>query len=54
MHTVDIHVRFYELDPYRHVNHSAYIQYFETARIQLLEDIDLGLIIWKTAAIASW
>ncbi|NND13066.1 MAG: acyl-CoA thioesterase [Acidimicrobiia bacterium] len=44
MHTVDIHVRFYELDPYRHVNHSAYIQYFETARIQLLEDIHLGLI----------
>lgn len=44
MHAVDIHVRFYELDPYRHVNHSAYIQYFETARIQLLEDIGLGLI----------
>ncbi len=44
MHAVDINVRFYELDPYRHVNHSAYIQYFETARIQLLEDIGLGLI----------
>ena len=43
-HQLDIDVRFYELDPYRHVNHSAYIQYFETARIALLEDIGLGLI----------
>jgi len=43
-HQLDIDVRFYELDPYRHVNHSAYVQYFETARIALLEDIDLGLI----------
>lgn len=41
---MDIDVRFYELDPYRHVNHSAYIQYFETARIALLEEIGLGLI----------
>lgn len=35
---LDIDVRFYELDPYNHVNHAVYIQYFETARIALLAD----------------
>lgn len=37
-HRLDIDVRFYELDPYNHVNHAVYIQYFETARIALLAD----------------
>lgn len=37
-HQLDINVRFYELDPYNHVNHSVYYQYFETARISLLAD----------------
>ncbi len=35
-HRLDIDVRFYELDPYNHVNHAVYIQYFETARIAVL------------------
>ena len=35
--------RFYELDPYDHVNHSVYIQYFETARIEWLESVGFGL-----------
>jgi len=35
-HAIPIKVRFYELDPYNHLNHAAYIQYFETARIELL------------------
>jgi len=35
-HSTEIAIRFYELDPYNHLNHSAYIQYFETARIELL------------------
>jgi len=37
-HQLDIDVRFYELDPYNHVNHAVYYQYFETARITLLAD----------------
>ncbi|HEX9856166.1 MAG TPA: thioesterase family protein [Acidimicrobiia bacterium] len=36
-------VRFYELDPYNHVNHAAYIQYFEVGRIDLLEAVGWGL-----------
>ena len=35
MHRTPIKVRFYELDPYRHLNHSVYIQYFEVGRIDL-------------------
>jgi acyl-CoA thioester hydrolase len=42
-HQVAVKVRFYELDPYNHVNHSAYIQYFEVARIELLEEVGFGL-----------
>ena len=37
-HRLEIDVRFYELDPYRHVNHATYLQYFETARIALLDE----------------
>ncbi len=37
-HRFEIDVRFYELDPYNHVNHAVYIQYFETARITVLAD----------------
>lgn len=36
-------VRFYELDPYNHLNHSVYIQYFEVGRIDLLEHVGFGL-----------
>ena len=42
-HTYDIDVRFYELDPYNHVNHAVYIQYFETARIALLAEAGFTL-----------
>ena len=35
MHRTPIGVRFYELDPYRHLNHSVYVQYFEVGRIDL-------------------
>ena len=42
-HTTKIKVRFYELDPYNHLNHSVYVQYFEVARINLLESIGFGL-----------
>ena len=36
-------VRFYELDPYGHVNHSVYIQYFEAARAQWLNELGFSL-----------
>jgi acyl-CoA thioester hydrolase len=42
-HRTRIKVRFYELDPYNHLNHSAYIQYFEVGRIELLEKIGYSL-----------
>lgn len=42
-HTTQLRVRFYELDPYGHVNHSVYIQYFETARVELLSEMGFGL-----------
>ena len=42
-HSHSIKVRFYELDPYNHLNHSAYVQYFEVARIELLEEVGYGM-----------
>lgn len=42
-HTTTIKVRFSELDPYSHVNHAAYITYFEVARTEALESIDASL-----------
>lgn len=40
-------VRFYELDPYNHVNHASYIQYFESARVELLEAAGVSLAAFK-------
>jgi len=42
-HRTTIRVRFYELDPYEHVNHSVYIQYFEAARVEWLTAIGFPL-----------
>ena len=42
-HQFDLKVRFYELDPYGHLNHSAYVQFFETGRVELLEEVGLDL-----------
>ena len=42
-HQVDVKVRFYELDPYGHLNHSAYIQFFETGRVELLDQVGMDL-----------
>ena len=41
---MELKVRFYELDPYGHLNHSAFIQFFETGRVELLDaaGLDLG------------
>ncbi len=43
VHRIDLKVRFYELDPYDHVNHTAYFGYFETARVEALESMGWGL-----------
>jgi acyl-CoA thioester hydrolase len=42
-HRHKVKVRFYELDPYGHLNHSAYIQLFETGRIEMLEQAGMAL-----------
>src|SRR5690606_12139078 len=45
--TTSLKVRFYELDPYDHVNHTNYFSYFETARIEYLADMGWGLDVMK-------
>ena len=42
-HRMELKVRFYELDPYGHLNHSAFIQFFETGRVELLDEVGLDL-----------
>jgi acyl-CoA thioester hydrolase len=42
-HQLDLQVRFCELDPYGHVNHSIYVQYFEAGRVIALDDVGMGL-----------
>ncbi len=42
-HQTSVRVRFYELDPYGHVNHSIYVQYFEAARAQWLSELGFPL-----------
>ena len=43
MHRHEIRVRFCELDPYGHVNHSVYGQYFEAGRVEALDSVGMGL-----------
>lgn len=40
---VELKVRFHELDPNGHVNHGVYLNLFETARIEIMDRIGLGL-----------
>src|SRR5919201_5315743 len=40
---LQVKVRHYEVDEYGHVNHATYVHYLETARIEALEEIGLGL-----------
>ena len=37
MHQTLIKVRFNEIDPYGHVNHSVYLHYFEEARVAAMD-----------------
>ncbi len=41
---VPVKVRFFELDPYGHVNHAVYVQYFEVGRVELLDVAGFGMI----------
>ena len=43
MYTSTIRVRFAELDPYHHVNHTVYVTYFEVARVEAMESVGLDL-----------
>jgi acyl-CoA thioester hydrolase len=47
VHTTSVKVRFYELDPYDHVNHTNYFAYFETARVEYLNELGWGLDVLK-------
>ncbi len=47
VHTTSVKVRFYELDPYDHVNHTNYFAYFETARLEYLNEAGWGLDVMK-------
>jgi acyl-CoA thioester hydrolase len=42
-HRLALKVRFSELDPYNHVNHSVYVTYFEAARTEALAAVGLAL-----------
>ena len=42
-HCTTIIPRFGELDPYNHVNHAAYVAYFEAARCVALDEIEMSL-----------
>ncbi|HET9260908.1 MAG TPA: acyl-CoA thioesterase [Acidimicrobiia bacterium] len=48
VHVTSVRVRFYELDPYDHVNHTNYFSYFETARIEYLTEMGWGLDVLKS------
>jgi acyl-CoA thioester hydrolase len=41
--TMRLKVRHYEIDMYGHVNHTQYVHYLETARIEALEAVGLSL-----------
>jgi acyl-CoA thioester hydrolase len=47
VYTTSLKVRFYELDPYDHVNHTNYFAYFETARIEYLNEMGWALDVLK-------
>lgn len=38
-----IDVRFYELDPYNHLNHTVYLSYCEVARTEALDQRGIGM-----------
>lgn len=51
MWTTNLGVRFHELDAYGHVNHGVYLNYFEHARVELLDAIGFGLQVLEERGI---
>ncbi len=51
MWTTNLRVRFHELDAYGHVNHGVYLNYFEQARVELLDDLGFGLDVLRQRGI---
>lgn len=49
-HETEVAVRFCELDPYGHVNHSIYVQYFEVGRVEALAQVGMGLDVLQADA----
>lgn len=49
VHEYEVRTRFYELDPYEHVNHTAYFGYFESGRVEALAAAGYGLDVMKRA-----
>jgi YbgC/YbaW family acyl-CoA thioester hydrolase len=43
MHTTELIGRFHELDAYGHLNHAVYLHYLESARVEALATVGLGL-----------
>ncbi len=48
---LDLRVRFHELDPYGHVNHGVYLNWFETARIEAMDALGFGLSELRTRGV---
>ena len=44
-HRSTIDVRFYELDPYNHINHTMYLAYCEVARVEALDSRGLDMSV---------
>ena len=42
-HRSRLRVRFSELDPYAHVNHTVYLVYFEAGRVEAMLDVGVDL-----------
>lgn len=51
MWTTSLGVRFHELDAYGHVNHAVYLNYFEQARVELLDELGFGLGVLRDRGI---
>ena len=49
VHRYEVRTRFYELDPYEHVNHTVYFGYFESGRVEALAAAGYGLDVMKQA-----
>lgn len=51
-HHCSVRVRFGELDPYAHVNHTVYVQYFEHGRVEALASVGqpLDVLLAEDAA----